>query len=234
MRHSYSMYWVILSLSILKLDSHFIHILKHTEFGTSFAKIIKYLSNNNTKYLSNMKHFKRKISVFIILAGISFTVLSQSFNQPVLISSAGQSADVKLVKMLAARQKLDANTVLMATPSDLEDVKSLIIVPGFSSKGLGAAGISQKDEMDRVKKLVEAANSKDIPIILMHIGGNARRKGQSDAFNSLIAEKSKHMIVVAQGNEDDFFTELASANNTPLEIVDKISEAATPLGKLFQ
>ena len=181
-----------------------------------------------------MNHSKRVVLIFSLLAGISLSAVSQSFEQPVLISSAGQSADVKLVKMLAAREKLDANTVLMATPSDLEAAKSLLIVPGFSSKGLGAAGISQDEEMNRVQELVEAANSKEIPIILMHIGGNARRKGQSDAFNSLIANNSKYMIVVAQGDEDHFFTDIASAKNIPLEVVDKISDTAVPLGKLFQ
>ncbi|MFC2116902.1 DUF6305 family protein, partial [Bacteroidota bacterium] len=146
----------------------------------------------------------------------------------------GQSADVKLVKMLASRQNLDANTLLMATPTDLEGVKTLIIVPGFSSKGLGAAGISQEDEMNRVQELVNSANSQDIPIIMMHIGGNARRKGQSDAFNSLIANNAKHLIVVAQGNEDNFFTEIASTIKVPMDEVEKISETGAPLGKLFQ
>lgn len=181
-----------------------------------------------------MKHVTLKFSLFFLLAAFSFFAAAQTFQQPILISSAGQSADVKLVKMLASRENLDAKTILMATPSDLEGIKTLIIVPGFSSKGLGAAGISQEDEMNRVQELVNAANSQEIPIILMHIGGNARRKGQSDAFNELIANNSKQMIVVAQGNEDNFFTNLATAKNIPLEVVEKISETGAPLAKLFQ
>jgi len=181
-----------------------------------------------------MRHVTLTFSMIILLAALSFFTAAQPFQLPVLISSAGQSADVKLVKMLASRENLDANTILMATPSDLEGIKTLIIVPGFSSKGLGAAGISQEDEMNRVQELVNAANSKEIPIILMHIGGNARRKGQSDAFNALIGNNAKHMIVVAQGNEDNFFTDIASAKNIPLEVVEKISETGAPLGKLFQ
>lgn len=180
-----------------------------------------------------MNYITRKVIPTILLAGISLFACAQQFEQPILISSAGQSADVKLVKMLAARQELDANTVLMAKPADLEGMKSLLIVPGFSSKGLGAAGISQEEEMNRVQELVEAANNNNIPIIMMHVGGNARRKGQSDAFNSLIANNSKHMIVVAQGNEDNFFTDIATEKGIPLEIVEKISEAAAPLGALY-
>ena len=180
-----------------------------------------------------MKRNPVKYFLLTALASLSLLTTAQTFQQPILISSAGQSADVKLVKMLASRENLDANTILMATPSDLEGIKTLIIVPGFSLKGLGAAGISQEDEMNRVEELVEAANRKEIPIVMMHIGGNARRKGQSDSFNSLIANNSKHMIVVAQGNEDNFFSDISNAKNIPLEVVEKISETGAPMSKLF-
>ena len=155
------------------------------------------------------------------------------FQQPILISSAGQSADVKLVAMLAKKQKLDASVAEMAQPADLKDVKTLIIVPGFSSKGLGAAGVSQKEEMERVVALVDAAKAAGIPIITVHIGGTARRGAQSDDFNKLAAESSARMIVVAQGDEDKFFTKIADEKKIDLQIVDKIAEAAAPLGALF-
>ncbi len=183
-----------------------------------------------------MKKQSLKIFGLIVISAILFSFSSETgkFKQPILITSAGQSADVKLVKLLAKKQELNAETKLMADVSDLEGIKTLIIVPGFSSKGLGAAGISQQDEMTRVETLVKAANEKNIPIIMMHIGGNARRGGQSDGFCQLIAENSKAMIVVAQGNEDDFFTKISKENGIPMESVEKISFAAEPMGKLFK
>ncbi len=179
---------------------------------------------------------KARISTIVTILIFFFTVSvqAQTFEQPVLISSAGQSADVKLVKMLAQRQGLDATTILMAKPADLTGFKTLIIVPGFSSKGLGAAGISQQEEMERVQTLIKSANDLKIPIVMLHIGGNARRKGQSDAFNQIVAENSKAMVVVRQGDEDGFFTGISKAKNIPLTLVDKIAETATPLGNLFK
>ncbi len=174
------------------------------------------------------------IFILFIVSMLPSISEAQKFQQPILISSAGQSADVKLVKMLAQKQQLNANTILMAKPTDLSGVKSLIIVPGFSSKGLGAAGISQQDEMDRVQALVKAANEMKIPIILVHIGGNARRKGQSDAFNQLVGDNSKYMIVVKQGDEDGFFTAISKAKNIPLTLVDKIVDSEVPMGNLFK
>ena len=180
---------------------------------------------------------KTKISTIVTILILFFAALSvkaQKFEQPVLISSAGQSADVKLVKMLAQRQGLNATTVLMAKPADLTGFKTLIIVPGFSSKGLGAAGISQQEELERVQSLIKSANDLKIPIVMLHIGGNARRKGQSDAFNKLVADNSKFMLVVRQGDEDGFFTAISKAKTIPLTLVDKIAETEKPLGILFK
>lgn len=176
--------------------------------------------------------------LLIVLTAVGVAVADeqtkQTFEQPILISSAGQSADVKLVAMLAKRQKLDAKAIEMAQPSDLDGIKTLVIVPGFSSKGLGAAGVSQKEEMDRVVALLDAAKRDDIPVITVHIGGNARRGGQSDAFNELAAESSKYMIIVQQGDEDKFFSKIADEKKIPIEIVDKIAGTAKPLGDLFK
>ena len=181
-----------------------------------------------------MKKLLFKNFFVLALFSISAMAFGQNYESPVLITSAGQSADVKLVKMLAARQKLEATTILMATKADLEGVKTMVIVPGFSSKGLGAAGISQEDELKRVNDLTKAANEMKIPIIMMHIGGNARRFGQSDAFNTLVGNNSKHIIVVAQGDEDKFFTNLAKKNNIPIDIAEKIAESGTPLANLLK
>ncbi len=156
------------------------------------------------------------------------------FKQQILISSAGQSADTKLVGLVIKKLKFDVKENNNAKPTDLSGIKTLVIVPGFSSKGLGAAGISQEQEMNRVKELVNAANQKNIPIICVHVGGNARRKGQSDDFNKYVTENSKFIIVVKQGDEDKFFTNLAVQRNIPLKLVEKISDISNPLSSIFE
>lgn len=171
--------------------------------------------------------------VGVLLILLSTVSAQTKFEEPILITSAGQSADLKLVKLLAKRQNLNAETELLATKDHLKGVKTLVIVPGFSSKGLGAAGISQQDEIKRVEALVKVAIENNIPIILVHVGGKARRFGQSDDFCKIIADNAKSMIVLKQGNEDMFFTKIAETINVPIVEVDKIGDAATPLGDLF-
>jgi hypothetical protein len=176
------------------------------------------------------------LSVAIVFAlSLSAGVLNaETLGQPILISSAGQSADTKLVEMLMKKQKLDTKVVSMATAGDLEGIKTLVIVPGFSSKGLGAAGISQQQELQRAAALVKAAQERHISIVAVHIGGKARRGAQSDDFNKLAAESAVQMIVVKQGDEDLFFTNIATAKKIPITLVEKIADVAAPLGGLFQ
>jgi hypothetical protein len=176
--------------------------------------------------------------VLIVCFSISFAVTLNSqeklkFEKPVLITSAGQSADVTLAGMLCKKSAIEAKSIAMATSSDLSGVKTLIIVAGFSSKGLGAAGVSREQELDRVKSVIKAAKEKKIKIIMMHIGGKSRRGVQSDDFNKMAAEASDYMFIVKQGDEDQFFTNLAKSGKIPMKSMAKIVEVAGPLAELF-
>ncbi|QOJ28854.1 MAG: hypothetical protein HRU80_08135 [Ignavibacteriales bacterium] len=170
----------------------------------------------------------------ILLAGTAvLQAQDQKFKTKILVSSAGQSADTKLVGMVLKKLKLSTSEVLLAKPSDLTGIETLILVPGFSSKGLGAAGISIDQETARVKELIQAAKQKNIPVICIHIGGTARRKGNSDEFNKMVADVSKYIIVVKQGDEDKFFTNIGSGKKIPVKVVEKIAEISDELNKLF-
>ncbi len=178
-----------------------------------------------------------RVLVMIAFGALLITPLySQSkekFEQPILITSAGQSADVTMAAMLCKKVNLNAKAVNRATAADVKDAKTLMIVPGFSSKGLGAAGISREQEMDRVKEVIAAAQKQKMRIIVLHIGGKPRRGQQSDDFNKLCAEASQYMIVVKQGNDDNFFSDIAAAKKIGLDLVEKIAEAAKPLEASF-
>jgi hypothetical protein len=63
------------------------------------------------------------------------------FEQPLLITSAGQNAEVQIVAVLAKRAGLNYTLSKQATPAELENIKTLVLVLGASLKGLGAAGL---------------------------------------------------------------------------------------------
>ena len=181
---------------------------------------------------------RRKHLFFLCLVLVGTTLaMAQAtapFQAPVLISSAGQSADVTLAGRLCKKAGVEAKVVPAATATDLKGYKTLMIVAGFSSKGLGAAGISREQEMDRLKAVIAAAEASNMPILMLHIGGKARRGTQSDDFNRVAAEAARRLIVVKQGNEDGFFTRIAGDRKVKIEVVDKIAGVADPLAAAFK
>jgi hypothetical protein len=138
-----------------------------------------------------------------------------------------------MAELLCKKAGVEATVLPMAGPKDLKDAKTLIIVAGFSSKGLGAAGVSREEEMERVTSVLASAKKQQIPILMMHIGGTARRGGQSDDFNTAAAQAADCMIVVKQGDEDGLFSTIASKQKTPIYLVEKMSAAVKPLSELF-
>jgi hypothetical protein len=156
------------------------------------------------------------------------------FEQPLLITSAGQNAEVQIAAVLAKRAGLDYSLSKLAAPEDLEGAKTLVLVLGASLKGLGAAGLDMDKERTRVLGLTAAAQKKGIPILCLHLGGEARRGQQTDDLISEILPLAKMLIIVKSGNGDGFFTGLCRPHNIPLIEVEKTVEAQTPLQKAFR
>ncbi len=156
-----------------------------------------------------------------------------NFEQPVLVTTAGQSVDLKLAGVLLDRLKIEYISNPAAVAVDLKDVKTLLVVPGYSSKGLGSAGVSRADELDRVNGLLDGAKEAGIPVLALHLGGKARRGVQSDDFNRVVVEAAKLLIVVEQGNEDGFFTDVCKAKGIPMKSVKSMAETMQPLGEVI-
>lgn len=157
----------------------------------------------------------------------------EQFSEPALLTSAGQSADILMAQVLCAKAGITPASKPLATKRDLKGVKTLIVVAGFSSKGLGAAGISREQEMERVQGILKAARAQSIKILTLHLGGTARRGSQSDDFNRVAAEAATSLIVVKQGDEDNFFSDIAAKKKIPLTIAEKMAKALEPLKKAF-
>jgi hypothetical protein len=115
-----------------------------------------------------------------------------------------------------------------------DSVQSVILVCGGSTKGLGAAKIDKEQEYERIRKLIERAKGKKIPVILVHVGGKSRRGALSDYFNKLVAENADHMIVVQAGDEDGYFSETADKRGILIDLPDKIASVQESFKKIYQ
>lgn len=154
--------------------------------------------------------------------------------QPVLLTSVGQSADYEMVKTMLEKNNIEYKKEGMATSADIGDAKTLLLSVGGSSKGLGAAGIDASGELKRVEELINAADEQGLVIIAVHIGGEARRGDLSDKFIAPSFEKADYAIVVADGNKDGLMTELAAAAGIPMDEVPGMADVVTKLGEAFK
>ncbi len=154
--------------------------------------------------------------------------------EPILLTSCGQSADALMMKTLLTRDSLTFIYLPLATPADLAGKGSLILVIGGSSKGLGAAKISEAEETARVTALLEAAKTAKLPVIAVHMGGAARRGALSDPFNRLGAEHAQRLIVVKGGNEDGFFSKIAEEKAILMETADTALGVSPLIKKVYR
>ncbi|MEL5864080.1 DUF6305 family protein [Clostridium cochlearium] len=154
--------------------------------------------------------------------------------QPALLTSVGQSADVEMVKALMDNAGLKYTLNKVATPADIKEEKTLVLAVGGSSKGLGAAGIKAEDELKRAKELINAAKEKGMVIVTLHVGGENRRGELSDKFIAPSIENANYVVVVEDGNKDGLFTKMVKEKDIPMESVKSISDVMTPLKKAFK
>lgn len=177
------------------------------------------------------------VCIFSLVAiGASFAQPTTGFaQQPAVVTAAGQSADFEMIKVLLTRSKIEYTADTLMKPESLGAAsKTLILVSGASTKGLGAAGISSEAEGARISSLIKRAKSLGMKIITVHVGGGARRGVISDALIEICMAGSDYAIVVADGDTDGFFTKLANASNIGLTKVDRISAVGKPLAASFK
>lgn len=207
----------------------------------------------------------RRRSLFILLACLALTALLTiptfaqeteeeepaviTFEQPVLITSIGQSAGAAQAKILAMKAGLDFVYEQRASLDDLEGMKTLIVVMGASGKGLGAAGVDIDAEIEWATELFDRAQELEIAIIAMHIEGSARRGPMSDQINTPFAPRADYLIIkgaateeeaanidideAANGNIDGLFTKIAEENEISIAFVARTLDVVAVLEDLF-
>lgn len=160
--------------------------------------------------------------------------ITEKFQGPVLVTSFGQSTDGSMIEQVMKRLKTVAYTYNpTATSADLGGVKTVVIAVGNSTKGLGAAGISQDQETARAKEFMAAVKKAGVKVICCHIGGATRRGALSDAFADMVLPLSSYILVKEDGNEDGKFTSFAAANNIPITLVYGSKDTVDAFKQIF-
>lgn len=181
-------------------------------------------------------------AVLALATPVAFGQTAPKADAPVLVTSCGQSpGPLKLTVFLkrlgiAYEYKSDATTADLAG----KKFKTIIIVTGASLKGMGAAGVSMKDELARTDALVAEAKKLGVPLIGAHIEGMARRsQGASAGDNSdeqsidAVCPRAQILLVRKDGDEDGRFTAIAKKSNIPMLGFEKNLDVEGVLKSLF-
>ena len=170
-----------------------------------------------------------------VLAAVALAAAPAKFTaaEPVLITSAGQSADVLILKTLFTRSGMSPKVNALAKPEELQGIKTLVVAIGGSAKGLGAAGIDGPKEHARLAALLAKAKAAGIPVFGLHIGGQAKRGDLSDEFFTQVAGAAAYLVVVKEGDADGFMTTTAAKAKVNIQFVDKLAAVGGAIKEIF-
>jgi hypothetical protein len=161
---------------------------------------------------------------------------------PIFVTSCGQSPGAVRVGVFLRRLAVDYDLKDTGTAKDLaaKPYKTLIIVTGSSLKGMGGAGVSIDEELNRSGALIAEAKKKGITVIGAHIEGMERRaKNAAPGDNSdemsidAVCPRSNFLIVRKDGDEDGRFTALGKKFNVPVVFFEKSLELNDVLKNVF-
>lgn len=171
----------------------------------------------------------------VLIAAPALPAADVTFTGPGVLTSVGQSSDVAIAKVLLNTQlKLGLDYKPTAQPADLTGMKTLVVVLGASTKGLGAAGLDMDKEIARTRALLKAAKDQKIQVLAIHTGGEARRGQTSNDLIKIVVPEADYVIVVAAGNKDKLFNQLAAPRNVPVVEVEKMAAAGDAVKAVFK
>ena len=167
------------------------------------------------------------------------TIDSTKFETPVFITSFGQSTDAAMLETVM--KNINKTTTVeyvynaTATADALKGYKTVIIAVGASTKGLGAAGISEAEETARATEIINYLKANpDVQVICCHIGGSARRGTLSDVYADMVMEISSLIVLKEDANFDYKFTTYAQEHNIPISLIYATKDTITVFKEIFK
>lgn len=182
--------------------------------------------------MSSINRFKTAIAtlLFALFLTPAFSQEAVTVPEPLLITSAGQSADAALIEVVLRRSGITSTLSELLDEATLAEsgAGTLIVVLGGSQKGLGAAGINTDEEIARVEQLLDWAEANDVVLVGVHVGGEGRRGPLSERFITGTAPRMDLLIVTSEGNADGYFTDVAAEEGIEfVELTDTFEVGTT-------
>jgi len=173
----------------------------------------------------------------VFFTGFIFAEETFTLEEPAFITSAGQSPGALQMTVVSKMAKLDYvfEKLMTAEDFDPEAYECVIFVIGASGKGLGAAGIDIDGELARVVALAQKAKDNEIPVVLTHLEGAARRGPSSDMlFDELSSYADALFIKEESDAADQKFSTFAEENEIPIFFFEKTADLKDVIVEVFE
>ncbi|MCK8061071.1 MULTISPECIES: DUF6305 family protein [unclassified Fusibacter] len=145
--------------------------------------------------------------------------------EPVVLTSFGQSADVALLKVLFEKEKVNFRYDPYVNAENLLDIKTIIAVVGASVKGLSSSGVKPEEELQRVDDMLLYANEYDLTLISVFRGGEFKKGDLTSKLISKVLSSADILIVVNEKEEVRNSIETMNTNDSYVIYVPSIPKA---------
>lgn len=152
----------------------------------------------------------------------------------ILITSAGQSTDTYMIKDVANKLMIHNLFMPQAAEPDLEDIRTVVFVVGYSDIGEKLHEISFEEEKERIEGLVRTLEEKGIKVLTIYIGGSLRRNKKTDTLLEMTCKASDYIISTMDSNYDQFLSRLAREYDVPITLVEEINDITEPFVSAFR
>lgn len=119
------------------------------------------------------------------------------------LTTFGQ-AEWDYAQTLVEYAEITANVSNTLTAADVATGDTVIAVVGWTSKGI-AGDITQAGEKTRAEAFAAKADENEIKLIIIHLGGDARRGESSDPIISAVVSHADVVLIEEYGNADGAF-----------------------------
>lgn len=172
----------------------------------------------------------------------------QTFNCPFLLTSGGQGAGSKMLRLLINQSKkfklgedadfwLEDETPARYAYIDSGRYTTLVIVISVTEKGLGASHITIEDEIGFLKEVIAKAKAQNMKIVAVSMEPDARAPkiptNGNERIIDLVCPQSDWMISIKANNADDRFTKISQQYGIPLTIIDKPMDLVQAAPSIF-
>lgn len=155
-------------------------------------------------------------------------------SEPLMITSAGQSTDIYVVKDIANKLMIDNYFMPLATFEEIGDVNSAVIVIGYSEIGIRLNDLAFEEEKKRVENLVQEIKKRNISLVTVYLRGSQMLSTENKDLLNLVIDYTDYLIVTEENGDNSYFEELSSKVKIPITIVDNVNEVSEPFVSVFR